>query len=196
MNQNNLDPLEQPGQWLAGIYQKEYPVFKHYIVRIINNEDEADDVLGQSFAKLVQEVHKEPGSFPDLANVKKLLYTIIKRDCYSWLRKKRPGSIVTPIDDMADEDTLVRQFEMRDRLLLIHSIINQLSGQLLQVAHLTWVEGCSREEIAQRMNLDVETVSVYKTRALNQLRPMILAQKHNLPAGEYLLLLYWLHAFA
>ena len=196
MNQNNPDPLNQPIQWLSRVYEQEYTASRLYIISRIHNAQEADDLLGNSFFKLAREIRHNPDSFPTPANVKALLFTIIKNDCVSWLRQNKPKNVGEPVEDIVDDHQAVSMFEKRDTLLLMQSMINKLPGQLKQVAHLTWVEGCSVDEIAQRMNLDKATVSSYRTRAINQLRPIILAQKHTLHPGEFLLLLSWLYALA
>lgn len=195
MNQNNPDPLNQPIQWLSRVYEQEYTASKLYIVSRIHNAQEADDLLGNSFFKLAKVIRHDPDSFPDPANVKALLYTIIKNDCTSWLRQTKPKNVGEPVEDIADDHQAVAIFEKRDSLRLMQSIIDELSGQLKQVAHLTLMEGYSLDEIARHMNLEKDVVSVYKTRAIRQLRNKVLAQKHKFSPGEFLLLLSWLYAF-
>lgn len=197
MNQNNLNSWGERRQWLSELYQREFPALKLYVVHLINNEHEAEDIIGQSFQKLLQQIDSSPGDFPAPANLKALLVTIVRNDTYSWRRKQQPQKSTDELlQEIADDHLPVSLFEKHDLLLHILPLINKLPGQLQQVAHLCWVEGCPLDEIAQRMGMDKAAVSVYKTRALNKLRSMVLGRQQSLKPGEILLLLHWLYALA
>lgn len=88
MNKNNLVPFSTATEeWLINIYQQEFVGLKMYAVRIVRNETDAEQIVGQGFFKLNRELCKNPGKFPSQARAKAYLTTIIKNDCRSWFRK-------------------------------------------------------------------------------------------------------------
>ncbi|MBO9565857.1 MAG: sigma-70 family RNA polymerase sigma factor [Niastella sp.] len=194
MPQDNLNPINQSEQWLTEIYRQEYFGLMRYIRGFVKEKEQAEDILGDSMLKLYRKVEKTPGAFATSANLKNFLVTTIRNACLTYLSKEHPHNKIELDEMIADDAHAALQLEKSENLLLLQSFINKLSGRLQQVAHLAWVEGCSVEETVQRMEIGKESVSVYRTRALNELRRLILSQGGHLSLDEIFMLLWLLYA--
>lgn len=180
MNNNNLAPSQEATeQWLGIIYQQEFVKLKMYAVRIIHHEMDAEYIVSQGFFKLASELNKDPHKFASRANAKAYLTRIIKNDCCSWCRKKRPVMVGEPPEAIMDEYHFVLELEKQDRLQHILPLIEQLTPQLRQVAMLLFKEGLTSKEVEKRLGLKKDALRVYKNRVIGKLREMVYNRKNT-----------------
>lgn len=179
--ENNNQPhfSEAPGQWLANTYRQEFVGLKMIAVRMVHNEMEAEEIVGQCFAKFGRELCANPGKFSSSAHAKAYLVKSIRNECCSWLRKKRPVIVCEPPEAIMDDHQLVLELEKRDMLVHALSLIDRLPRKLRQVAMLYFKEGLTYEEIEKRLQVRKSVLHIYKSRAISKLREMVNKRKHD-----------------
>jgi RNA polymerase sigma factor (sigma-70 family) len=180
MKNNNPTPVSKVNeQWLMNTYQLNFVSFKVYAIRIVHNEIDAENIVGQCFAKMARTIVEEPNKFSSSAHAKAFLIAVIKNDCCSWLRKKLPVITDEHAGGIMDEHQLVLELEKQDLLRHLLSLIHELPPKLQDVAILFFKEGLTTKEVEQRLHLPNEVLRVYKSRAVSKLRAMVYGGKNT-----------------
>ncbi len=188
MSQQNLKPFpagESDDKWIARIYNEEYIRLKGYALKSISNEHDAEDIVGNAFAKLAGIIEKKPAKLESYTHAKAYLATIIRNACIDYLRKSGRVKELSPSDEtIADDQLLVTELEEHDLWKHLLTLIEHLPTQLRGVIKLSFKEGLTIEEISQRLNLSKEVVYVYKSKAIKRLRELLRQQPPPPPSGD------------
>lgn len=144
-------------------YQRPLLIF---IIRMIRDEDDARDVLQETFIRL----HRSLDKLREDKSLKSWLYQTANNLSIDWLRKHKPGR-VTAMDhqdavfqnlaDSSDADSpqrpddRMRETWVQERIL---DAIDQLPSQQRMAMTLRSVKGFSLKEIANAMNSTEQTV--------------------------------------
>lgn len=128
---------------------------KMYVV----DEDVAKDVVQDVFYVLVEKREK----FTTIANLKVYLYSAVKNRCLKHIRheevKERYGKYVLLNEN--DETVYQERILEEEVFALLNQAIQELPAQCKKVFLLT-LEGKSNPEIAQLLNVSIETVKSHK----------------------------------
>lgn len=163
------------------INRLERPLFI-YILKRIQNEESARDILQDTFMKLSQHAHRYDPSSPLTA----WLYTIARNRCIDFLRKKRlkEVSLDAPLGSednysfhhlIADKspsslDKLAGQ-EFAERL---DSALNTINPDQREIFVLREIHGLKFIEIAETLDLSENTVKSRMRYALDALRKQLI----------------------
>ena len=136
--------------------------------KFINNYDDAEDLTQEVFIELWNQRAK----FVSIEQVKAFLYLSIKNRCINLkkhfnIREKYAQATLS--DNEAFIDEYVIEVEVVNSL---NHAINTLPEQQKQVIILG-LQGFKNEEIAQNMQISINTVKLYKKIAYKQLRTKI-----------------------
>jgi RNA polymerase sigma factor (sigma-70 family) len=138
--------------------------------RLLNNSPEAEDAVQETFLKLwtKKEVLKEYRSIEALA------LTITKNHCLDRMKSKsyKPDEL-TDKYEKPGEHTPHSRLELSETFENIQKIIQSLPEQQRMIIHLKDIEGYDLDEIAEIMELNMNTIRVNLSRARKKVRELL-----------------------
>ncbi len=139
-------------------YQK--PIF-NYVLRLIHEPKEAEDLLQEIFLAVWRGAHR----YREQAQVKTWLYRIAHYQAVSWLRKHRNVSAFEDINESNTKgpEEISSDIWQRDE---VQKAINNLSAKHRAVLELTFIHGMAYREIAHIVGCPVGTVKSRMSYAL------------------------------
>jgi RNA polymerase sigma-70 factor (ECF subfamily) len=155
---------------LHAIHDEYYPALCHFAGGLLNDLPAAEDIVTEVFVVL----WKKRQDFETLQNIKAFLYISTRNACLNYLRKLQRDSLLKSnfsryLD--ADHEGFVLNEIIREEVLKqIYTAVETLPYQCRQVFKMSYVEGLSNSEIAERFRLSVHTVKNHKVRAIGLLR--------------------------
>jgi RNA polymerase sigma-70 factor (family 1) len=159
---------------------------QYFVLRMIEDEVEAEDIVASCFVKLWE--RRTGFASPD--KLKSFLYVSCRNSCFNYLRHLKIKSEVqlTYFKELEDssEDVLYRIVES-EVLQALHREIELLPENYREVFKRIYFEQQKTDEIASELGLTVQTVRNYKTRAVELLRSAML--KHGLSSALTLALI-------
>lgn len=150
-----------------------YPKAKSFLLSMLNNEDEAEDLAQDTFVRLWQ--NKE--HMRDVQNLNAYIYQTVKHILYSYL-EKRKDIFMTEIEGAADIpstdeiETLVYTHELEE---MLNKTIDNMPPQRKQIFCMSRKQGLSIEEISLKLGISKRTVETHISLALSSLRKVMLA---------------------
>jgi RNA polymerase sigma-70 factor (ECF subfamily) len=158
----------------AFFFQQYFTALCFFANNILHNEDEAKDIVQDSFVKLWNSRNANYQS----ETVKSFLYTIVRNGCLNALKRRKmtmkaeyelKESSAFSDSDQFDEIThaeIVRQ---------VFGAIDVLPTQMQKVFRLYYMEGKNYKEIASTLHTSSETVRKQKSIALKIIRQKLLS---------------------
>ncbi|MGN6419670.1 MAG: RNA polymerase sigma factor [Pseudobacter sp.] len=165
------------------LFNQLYKPLIYFAEKLVNNKQEAEDIVGTSFFKLTGRIEQ----FSSSRDVKAFLYVTTRNECLDYLRRmarfersqEQLQYLMDYTDAQADDEML------RARILQeVYNEIEQLPPQCKKIFKLIYTRGMSTREIAEEMELSPQTVLNQKAKALNLLRG-ILAKKNLMPLSDF-----------
>jgi len=142
----------------------------NFAYRFLNNAEEAEDVVQETFLRLYRNKH----AYRQIAKFSTWIYTIAGNLAMTELRKRKRRKLVS-ISDMGFED---KEYEIEDEMAdterdadssltekIIQQAINELSPRFKQVILLRDVQELSYEEIGKILRIPLGTVKSRVNRA-------------------------------
>lgn len=158
-----------------------YKPLVHFAFTIVNDKDEAEDIVEDSFVKFwgKRTVIKKAGA------VKSYLYTIVKNQCITRLRRK--GHHTAYLKNITSEPERMKvdiehNIIMAEAMNHVYNTLETLPPQSAEIIQLYYVEGRGIAEIADKLHLSLDATKSRKANALKLLRK-------KLPYLRYLMLL-------
>ncbi len=132
-----------------------------YALRIVDNADDAEDLVEDAFIKAWEAIEKGA----EIENFKAFIYRSVRNVCISFLRKKRETVGEEYIPEVDDEiiDTSVRDAK-------IWKAIDELPTKCREIFLMSKRDGLTNEEIAEELGLSIKTVKNQMTKAFARLR--------------------------
>jgi len=162
-NDDNLLIALQEGSERAfeKIYVKYHKPVYFFVYQNAVSAEEAEELTQDIFLKLWQNSQSTV-----ILSLKNYLFTIARGVVIDYIRKKLNR---LALEELAEEHTFVaddtddmEEKLFREQLLSqIAELAHLLSERQREVYHLRWVEGLSRKEIAERLNISVTTVDIH-----------------------------------
>jgi RNA polymerase sigma-70 factor (family 1) len=176
---------EQPGEELVAEFNKGNPksfntIFNtfysalcFFAERMILNKEEAEDIVGESFVKLWR-LHE---NFETMQNIKAFLYITTKNACLNYLKQsertaKRQQDMLYMLSN--NEDHILSELTRSEVVRELHAAIESLPPQCRKIVRMSFVEGKKNQEIAEQLNLSIQTVKNQKVRAIYLLKVKLL----------------------
>lgn len=142
-------------------FRKLYLPLGMYALRIVDDADDAEDLVVETFLKTWHQV--EEGG--EIDNFKAFLYRAVRNECISFLRRKKETVGVEFIPEV-DEETV----DTSERDAEIWKAIDQLPEKCREVFLLSKCDGLTNEEIAEELGISIKTVKNQMTKAFSRLR--------------------------
>jgi len=160
--------MNEPRNWIAQLYQENHAEIGRYLVRLLRSTSTAEDLLQETFIR-VQRL-----GFSRTRNPRSLLYAVATNLALTHIRcaQKEPLNLSEGLtSDTPDGNASPCDIAQLDEALLsLDRALQKLPRRLREVWAMRWVEGSSREEIAQRLNLTAAAVDQRLTRAMAVLK--------------------------
>lgn len=143
-----------------------------FALQLLQNEEEAKDVLQDIFLKLWQ----KRDELVKVENVEAFAMRMIRNRCLDVIRSRRTVSMETvkkgnlPDEECRDNNEL----EMTDSAVLVKQIIAGLPDLQRTIIHLRDIEQLEYEEIAKATDMNVNAIRVNLSRARKKVRDEIL----------------------
>ncbi len=145
------------------LYQRHAATVYTYLLRLLNDEQAAQDVLQTSFLAVWQQA----GRFRGQASVQTWLFRIAYYQAIAWLRHNRREQLVLSLEETQEdkqfsETISFEQFENRQELTQALKLLNAEQRAILE---LTFVHNLSADEIAWVLNCPPATIKsrLYRT---------------------------------
>ena len=158
------------------IYKSYHRPLCYFARGLINNKEEAEDIVVETFIKLL----RKREDFDRLIMIKGFLFTATRHACYDFLRHvnrktEKHKEIIYLMQN--DADYIESRIIKAELLKVIVDEVEKLPPIRRDIFKMIFIEELSTAEIAERLNITVDTVRVQKARAINSLRSAFLRDK-------------------
>ena len=157
--------MSNPQRYFSTQFHNYYRPLCLFALRLLDNADEAEDVVQDTFAALWEKrdtLHK-------IVSIKSYLYTAVRNNCLMKLRSKKEFDSVEELqlmDEYTPEEVIARA-ELEAKLW---KMIDDLPERQREIFLMAKRDGMAYREIAEETGLSVKTVENHVTRALKSLR--------------------------
>lgn len=165
-----------PEAWVECCTKRFLPVAK----RITGDNELAQDVLQESWIKILEAVHRYRGGSPACAWVG----VIVANSARDTFRKRRKRGADVPLDEAADVESRSEapgaslEREEQERLLrLVSEMVAALPETFRHVLEMRYLHGLSTAETARLLDTSRGNVSVRLHRAVSRLRQQLQAKE-------------------
>lgn len=171
---------------IFGLY---YRPLVYFADSIVNNRNEAEDIVVDAFMKLM----KKTTDFDTLQNIKSFLFVVTRNACYNYLQylkvDARSQKELQYLHDPAEGHE--SDYAMMDAEIIaaILEEVENLPPQCRQVFKYLFFQRMTTQEIADTMGISVKTVRNQKARAIQLLQTFLL-KKNLLSAVLFLQVLF------
>ena len=157
---------------------------------ILRRREDVEDVVQQVFLKVFVSLKR----FDQRAAFSTWLYKISVNECWDYLRKKKVRPLVyeadlseeqvSRLDGVVSADQPASSSDRAEARDLLERMMEKLPEQDRELLVLKEVEGFSVQELAEILNLNVNTVKVRLFRARARLMDVYRRRLHSKPAGS------------
>ncbi len=174
MNEQTL--LARAREWdmeaLAQIYDQYSPALYRYAMRLLGDQDAAEECVAETFSRFLHALHNGKGPRQAL---KAYLYRIAHNWITDYYRRHPPAEA---IDDhertLADRDPGPEAWATRRWTQeAVRRALHHLTPDQRQVVVLRFLEGWSLAEVAQALDKPVGAIKALQHRALARLRTLL-----------------------
>jgi RNA polymerase sigma-70 factor (ECF subfamily) len=151
------------------IFKKYYPRLCHFAFQILKNKASAEDIVQEAYVKYWEQ--KDTVSAQE-TSVKSFLYNTVKHACFNMIRHEKVVEVYlnrqdsSPVDDVQVINLMIRSEVLGE----IYRALSTLPPQCQRISKMSFLDGMKNLEIAQELNISVNTVKTQKQRALQLLR--------------------------
>ncbi len=167
---------------LEVLFEQYYRALVYFALRVIKSQEEAEDLVIESFSKLWNSREK----MESVQNIKGFLYLTTRNACVDYIRRQRKmREMQTELQffvepSVQDMDIETTRAEM---LRHIYEEMEKLPQQCRDVFKLSVIEGLRSKEIAGELNISVSNVTSQKSRAIRLLRTALVKKMIHLIMG-------------
>lgn len=149
------------------MFERHFPAMSGLASRILKSEERGKDVAQEAFVKLWE---KDDEEFADQSALRAYLYVLVKNACIDRLRKEKKNQ-QTSIEEglTVQSEQFLNEILREETYQLLYNAIQELSPQAEEVVRLT-MQGFTNQEIADQLDVTINTVKTVKKRAYKSLR--------------------------
>ena len=161
-------------QAIQAIFHEHYTSMVHYAHQLINDQQEAEEMVVNTFIKLIAMRQ----NFKTLADIKAFLLVTIRNACYDYLScadreqpsKKELLFLTDIVPSNKDGNPVPFTTEM---LLALYKGINKLTDPCGEVFKLFFYNKMTTKDVAVQLDIPVKAVRAYKAKAIRLLRSLL-----------------------
>lgn len=169
---NNLEVTGKQGIDLSDAkqfkakYEEFFSALKYFACRYVEDEEVVCDLLQDLFVKLWERAEV----FENELVFKVYLYRSVRNNCLSYIRDtRRQEARMACYEPEESEDAIVNRMIEAEVYALVNEIFEELPYASRQV-YLKSLEGKSHKEIAEELNIAINTIKKHKNNANHYLR--------------------------
>jgi RNA polymerase sigma-70 factor (family 1) len=147
------------------LFIKLYPVMCLFSKKIIQSYDDAEDIVQEVFIELWNQRQR----FESIEQIKAFLYLSVKNRCLNFLKHLKVKEKFVGTTLAADGQFFEEHILESEVIQNIYNAVNDLPEQRKQIIILS-MQGLKNNEIAEDMQVSVNTVKLQKKIAYKQLR--------------------------
>ncbi|MEN7551917.1 RNA polymerase sigma-70 factor [Rapidithrix thailandica] len=157
---------------LEELFQEFYKKLVYFSFQLVKDQENAEDIVQEVFIKFWDNRQDVPASKPAIQNY---LYKAVKNASMNLIRhyKVRDKYIDQVENNSVEDSTVIDAMIYAEVLAELHAAIETLPEACQQISRLGYLEGKSNKEIAQQLDISVNTVKTQKQRGLQLLRMRI-----------------------
>ena len=155
------------------LYDIYYHQLFNYASRILNDPEQAEDIISESFVIIWQKRDK----FQSLKALAAYLYIVTRNSCFVHLKKIRKLS-----HSQKEAEYILGQSDLYEAVdaikadLIQFSLIaaQKLPREMQKVFQLIYIEGFSAAEAADKLQLSIHTIKAQKVNAIKRVRETLI----------------------
>ena len=148
------------------IYQLYYKAMYNTALRIVNQPDDAEDVMQEAFIKAFSKIN----SYKKTATFGAWLKRIVINESINWLRQQKNLLCLNDDIKQIEMETEIDIDEKNTQIEQVLEAMNQLKENYKIILTLHFIEGYDYEEIMQILNLSYANVRTMMSRAKKALK--------------------------
>lgn len=159
--------------------EKVYAMFSERMlgtaIGILHNEKEAEEVILDAFFKIWMRRER----FATMYKLQSYLFVVVKHSCFQILEKRKAFNRVQQEIRTLHEDRegfVLERIVKTETVQYMYHTMKRLPEASRTLLHLMFVHELSTEQIAEKLQITREHVRVRKSRALRQLRSLMLSE--------------------
>lgn len=153
---------------LKQLFDKYYTRLVHFSGQLVGSTEAAEDVVQEAFIKYW---NQQSDIAPHPLAIKSYLYTTVKHISLNLVRhQKVKAGYAVDFADTAVEDSLENAIIQAEVLAELHRALCTLPAVCQQISRMCYLNGMKNQEVAEELDISVNTVKTQKQRALQLLR--------------------------
>ncbi|MEP7374545.1 MAG: RNA polymerase sigma-70 factor [Chitinophagaceae bacterium] len=141
----------------------------HYILNKTKSTEAAEEIVQDVFVKIWSNKEK----FSEVSNYESYLFTMASNKVLDWFKKmafeaKIKRHVWSTIGELSN--ITIEELDLKHSQELINKAVEQLTPQRRKIFLLNKEDGFSRQEIADQLNLSVNTVNNHLNEAVRQVK--------------------------
>ncbi|HEX6193562.1 MAG TPA: sigma-70 family RNA polymerase sigma factor [Chitinophagaceae bacterium] len=157
---------------LEKIFNHTHAGLLHFAMQFVKDRLAAEDYVAGSYIK----IWAKRKDFSNLGSIKSFLYTAVKNACLNHIKQSNRHSVchkeILYLSDKSSD--FLNDYAIKTELLQkLWEDVEQLPAVRKKIFKMYFAEGLSSFEIAESLQISVDTVRVQKARALHALRALI-----------------------
>ena len=148
------------------IYEKYFPLMKYYGQNYIKDEQTIHDLIQEVFIKL----WAKRKQFENENMIKNFLYKVMKNTCLTFIRNQK---VKEKHAEFLKEEDIEESFLNKVIEIEVYSILGDVFDELPPTCKKVYklsLEGLGHSEIAEELNITINTVKKHKNRANHYLK--------------------------
>jgi len=165
---NNLTELPDKVD-LDSLFKEYYDRLVYFSIQFVKDKDQAQDIVQDSFIKYW---NQREMVMPNKIVIKNFLYSTVRNASLNVIRheKVKEGYIRQQGGAEPEEPAVIDAIIAAEVMSRIHAAIQSLPESHRQISVMGYFDGKKNNEIADELNMSVNTVKKQKQRALQLLR--------------------------
>ncbi len=150
------------------VFRTYYARLCYYAEKFLPGKAEAEDVVQDTFVK----IFSASRSFGQESDRKRYLYAMVRNACLNYLRHNKVAQkfVAHQSPGEADHEHILQYIIDAEVTAALYSAVAALPEGCRTVFELGYLEGLSNQEIADQLQVSINTVKTQKARALQLLR--------------------------
>lgn len=172
------DFLKGEEQACAQVYNRYFSRMCLYASSFVDEIKEAEDIAEEGFIRLWQGKR----NFESLAHLKAALYQTTRRVGlnHQTARQRRLNRVdIYAAQQHQDQSSHLQEIVYAEAMAELYDAVQKLPPKAREIIQLTYLDGNSNQEVADLLNISVQTVKNQKMRALSLLRQYLTRDSFN-----------------
>jgi len=164
------------------LYHAYYGAFYKYTIKYSKHRQDAEDLVQEAFTRIYVNLHK----YNYTCKLSTWMFCILRNLCIDRFRRKRNTVSLDQgrevggnsfLEELIDYECLPdHKVEMQDTVNRVNYIVNSLPPKYRRVIMLRYYSDCSLQDIAVKLEMQINTVKIRILRGKDQIRKRYLAE--------------------